>query len=98
MISDDDKKGLTDEAVSFSCYQFSSLANVDQIYSMSDIIRAAEPIVITWNKTPVTEEVALQGWGGRVWTLPEVVLSKGDSVTVVYNRNQWQRRAKIRFA
>src|ERR1700733_10737965 len=72
---------------------------------MSDIIRGAEhTIVIAWNTTPVpadepnTETKALQGWGQRVWTLPEVVLSKGDSVTTVINLGRGSRISKVRLA
>lgn len=72
---------------------------------MSDIIRGAEHvIVIALNATPApaddpnTQTKALQGWGQRVWTLPEVILSKGDSVTTVINVDQGSRISKVRLA
>jgi hypothetical protein len=72
---------------------------------MSDIIRGAEhTIVIAWNATPMaaddpnTQTKTLQIWGQRVWTLPEVILSKGDSVTTVINLDQASRIPKVRLA
>jgi hypothetical protein len=72
---------------------------------MSDIIRGAEhTIVIARNATPApaddpnTQTEALQGWGQRVWTLPEVILSKGDSVTTVINLDRGSRIPKVRLA
>ncbi|KAK4234185.1 hypothetical protein C8A03DRAFT_47424 [Achaetomium macrosporum] len=59
-----------------------ALANQDT-YSISDIIRAARHvIVVAGNVRRPWDDQALQVWGQRVWTLPEIVLSKGDSVTV----------------
>ncbi|KAK4118234.1 hypothetical protein N657DRAFT_583995 [Parathielavia appendiculata] len=58
------------------------LANEDT-YSISDIIRAAKHvIVVAGNRSRPWDNRALYVWGHRVWTLPEIVLSKGDSVTV----------------
>ena len=72
---------------------------------MSDIIRGAEHIiVIARNATsipaddPNRQTKALQGWGQRVWTLPEVILSKGDSVTTAINLGQRSRVSKVRLA
>ena len=39
-------------------------------------------IVLAGNHTRPWDDEALQVWGQRVWTLPEIVLSKGDSITV----------------
>ena len=47
---------------------------------------------------PNTQNEALQGWGKRVWTLPEVILSKGDSVTITTKLDQRERIAKVRLA
>jgi hypothetical protein len=72
---------------------------------MNDIIRGAEhTIIIARNATlvpaddPNTQTEALQGWGQRVWTLPEVILSKGDSVTTVINLDRGSRISKVRLA
>jgi hypothetical protein len=72
---------------------------------MSDIIRAAEHlIIIARNSSPIsadnlnsaeTQTKALQGWGQRVWTLPEVILSKGDYVTVATKLNQGSQISKL---
>ncbi|SPQ25612.1 d9231210-e810-41bf-9b25-17d28832bb11 [Thermothielavioides terrestris] len=52
-------------------------------YSISDIVRAAEHvIVVAGHMERPWDDGALRVWGQRVWTLPEIVLSKGDSVTV----------------
>jgi hypothetical protein len=75
---------------------------------MSDIIRAAEHlIVIAQNTAPVRandldsanlQTEALQGWGQRVWTLPEVILSKGDYVTITSRLDQSSRISKLHLA
>jgi hypothetical protein len=72
---------------------------------MSDIIRGAEHvIIIARNAKPVrandpnTQTKALQGWGKRVWTLPEVILSKGNYVTTVINLDQGSQVPKVRLA
>ncbi|AEO67483.1 uncharacterized protein THITE_118127 [Thermothielavioides terrestris NRRL 8126] len=53
-------------------------------YSISDIVRAAEHvIVVAGNIDRPWDDGALRVWGRRVWTLPEILLSKGDSVTVM---------------
>ncbi|KAK4173351.1 hypothetical protein QBC36DRAFT_58534 [Triangularia setosa] len=58
------------------------LANQDT-YSISDIIRTARHVVVVaGNLQRPWDPNALRVWGERVWTLPEVVLSKGESVTV----------------
>jgi hypothetical protein len=53
---------------------------------MSDIIRGAERTVVIAIGTGLAENTegttALQRWGQRVWTVPEVILSKGDKVTL----------------
>ncbi|GAB1315519.1 Heterokaryon incompatibility domain-containing protein (Fragment) [Madurella fahalii] len=60
------------------------LANRDT-YSISDIIRTAQHvIVVAGNARRPWDDRALYIWGQRVWTLPEIVLSKGDTVTVVH--------------
>ena len=64
---------------------------------MSDVIRGAEhTIVIAQN--PSHPGDALMGWGERVWTLPEVILSKGDSVTQVINAGRPEQVTKVRIA
>lgn len=72
---------------------------------MSDIIRGAEnTIVIVQNPSPagpeipVTQDNALMGWGERVWTLPEVILSKDSSVTLVINGETPKLVPKTRLA
>ena len=76
---------------------------------MSDVIRGGEHTIViarNANLLPVAlnnpdaneEDRVLQGWGQRVWTLPEVILSKGDSVTIVINRAKPKRIPKVIFA
>lgn len=72
---------------------------------MSDVIREAEnTIVIVRNPSPgglhiaATRNDALMGWGERVWTLPEVILSKGSSVTLVVNGRAPEQISKVRLA
>ncbi|KAH9904158.1 hypothetical protein F4778DRAFT_780839 [Xylariomycetidae sp. FL2044] len=77
------------------------------IYTISDVIRGAEQTMVlastpstsqdadfdqVWWKRHAAE--ALQGWGGRVWTLPEVLLSKGSTVTAVLVMG---RRRRVRL-
>ncbi|KAK3381194.1 hypothetical protein B0H63DRAFT_545665 [Podospora didyma] len=64
------------------------LANQDASYivpipPISDIIRAAQHVIIVAGNTGRDfDPDELRVWGQRIWTLPEVVLSRGDSVTV----------------
>ncbi|KAF8851592.1 hypothetical protein BDZ45DRAFT_707817 [Acephala macrosclerotiorum] len=89
VTDEDEKKLLTDQ----------------DVYTMSDIIRGADhSIIIAQNATPLQEgdpsmqAKALQGWGQRVWTLNEVILSKGDSVTVSTKLDQRSHISKVRLA
>ncbi|PVH70359.1 hypothetical protein DL98DRAFT_504723 [Cadophora sp. DSE1049] len=78
------------------------------VYTMSDIIRAAEHLIVIARNTaparatdlnsvnPQTE--ALRGWGRRVWTLPEAILSKGDYVTITTRLDQSSRISKLHLA
>jgi hypothetical protein len=73
---------------------------------MSDIIRAAEHLIVVAKNTVPTDDLnsanaetkALQGWGQRVWTMPEVILSKDDYVTVVTKVDQGKRISKLHLA
>jgi hypothetical protein len=72
---------------------------------MSDIIRGADhSIIIARNATPLPEDdpsmqaKALRGWGQRVWTLNEVILSKGDSVTISTKFDKRDHVSKVRLA
>jgi len=72
---------------------------------MSDIVRNAEnTIVIVRNPPPAgansaaTIDDPLMGWGERVWTLPEVILSKGNSVTLVINGGKPDQVSKVKLA
>ncbi|KAF4637689.1 hypothetical protein G7Y89_g402 [Cudoniella acicularis] len=85
----DEKKLLTDQ----------------DVYTMSDIIRGADHlIIIARNATslvaddPNTQAKVLRGWGRRVWTLNEVILSKGDSVTISTQLNKRSQISKVRLA
>jgi hypothetical protein len=64
---------------------------------MSDVIRGAEQTVIITGPVIKDRNKALRGWGQRMWTFPEVVLSKGDRVMVVTQR-QILRMPKIHLA
>jgi hypothetical protein len=63
-----------------------NMMNPFQAYTMSDIIQGAEHTVVIAISTGLAEiqqgSTALQRWGDRVWTVPEVILSKGNNVTV----------------
>jgi hypothetical protein len=79
---------------------------IDQdVYTISDIIRGADhSIIIARNATSLPEDdpsmqtKGLREWGQRVWTLNEVILSKGDSVTISTKLNQRSRISKVRLA
>ncbi|KIW99999.1 uncharacterized protein Z518_10927 [Rhinocladiella mackenziei CBS 650.93] len=77
------------------------------IYSMSDVIRGAEHTVVLARRagdemrssSAVSDtNEALREWGDRVWTLPEVLLSKGDTVTVVVDGAPPTRIRKLQLA
>ncbi|KAI1773003.1 hypothetical protein F4818DRAFT_424588 [Hypoxylon cercidicola] len=85
------------------------------VYTMSDIIRGAEHTVILSQMSLPAEDQefdsvweeryagpALRLWGCRVWTLPEVLLSRGDKVTVQFvignQLKSWKDVDKIRLA
>jgi hypothetical protein len=56
---------------------------LSQVYSISDVIRASQhTVVIAGN--PLRSAIAnpLLEWGERVWTFPEILLSRGNAVTV----------------
>ncbi|KAH7120254.1 hypothetical protein B0J13DRAFT_567684 [Dactylonectria estremocensis] len=58
----------------------------DDTYSISDVLRGAERvIIIAGNPLRPSLKDPLKEWGERVWTLPEILLAKGDSVSVYYS-------------
>jgi len=60
-----------------------------QTYSISDIIQGALCVcVIAGNPSRRRQrrDDALKAWGQRVWTLAEIVLSRGGSVMVQHPR------------
>ncbi|KAH6986909.1 hypothetical protein EDB80DRAFT_817542 [Ilyonectria destructans] len=58
----------------------------DDTYSISDVLRGAERvIIIAGNPLRPSSKDPLKEWGERVWTLPEVLLAKGDSISVYYS-------------
>lgn len=61
--------------------------------SISDIIRGAQGVVIlAGNPRRLQNDDPLKAWGLRAWTFPEVLLSKGDSITVL---NGYSRSGKL---
>lgn len=59
---------------------------------------ARHVIVLAGNPYERWDDNALKVWGDRVWTLPEIILSQGDSVTVVHSGiKAGQQRATIDF-
>lgn len=72
---------------------------------MSDIIRGAENTVVIVRappdsaaQGPAPDSESLAGWGDRVWTLPEVILSRGTHVTFVKNGKRPRDIPKVRLA
>jgi hypothetical protein len=74
---------------------------------MCDVIRGAEHTIVLarygGENLPGCSDVsnankALSEWGKRVWTLPEVLLSKGDTVTVVADGEDPARIRKLQLA
>jgi hypothetical protein len=73
---------------------------------MSDIIRGAEQTVVIAQNLEETvlrpdmsaDDQALRGWGERVWTLPEVLLSKGRTVIAVINNGKPRSIDKVQLA
>jgi hypothetical protein len=63
------------------------------------VVRAAEHvIVIAGNPEKPRGTDSLKEWGDRVWTLPEIILSKGDSVSVVLDGRPAFTIPKMDFA
>ncbi|KIW19459.1 hypothetical protein PV08_00031 [Exophiala spinifera] len=62
----------------------------DDVYRISDVIRAAHSVVIAIKPPPGkqtyyhTEEL-LKDWGTRMWTLPEALLAPKDNPIRIYN-------------
>jgi hypothetical protein len=63
------------------------------VYKISDIIRGAEHVVVlAGNPTqpnPPRYDEALKDWGRRVWTLPEILLSRGNTISTM---DPWRKR------
>ena len=65
----------------------------DDVYRISDIMRGAQALVIVVGAragdrgTPRTQEL-LKGWGKRMWTLPEALLSPEGREILVFTRGQ----------
>ncbi|KAM5347440.1 hypothetical protein ACJ41O_010445 [Fusarium nematophilum] len=74
----------------------------DDTYSISDVLRGAERvIIIAGNPLRPSSRDPLKEWGERVWTLPEILLAKGDSVCVYYSLhdgNKLESVSKSNFA
>ena len=79
---------------------------------MSDIIRGAQHTIIIAgsgrpeepadlknpNALTEVEQNTLQQWGRRVWTIPEVILARGETVTVIINGAKPRSFDKVLFA
>lgn len=74
---------------------------VRQVYSISDIVRGAEHvIIIAGNPETPSPSDSLREWGERIWTFPEVLLAKGNTISVFdlkKNRRQLESIAKAKF-
>src|SRR5450756_1264993 len=77
------------------------LFTVYQVYSISDVVRGAEHvIIIAGNPEIPSPNDSLREWGERVWTLPAVLLAKGDTISVFdrkKNRRQLESIPKAKF-
>lgn len=75
------------------------MPNIIQVYTMSDIIRYAEKVIIIsdpMNDKVRTEDDILRGWCDRAWTLPEILLSSGGKVEVLtFSEPHGPERLKI---
>lgn len=71
---------------------------------MSDVIRGAETTIVLTNTSEmlvdgaVDESTALLGWGERVWTLPEIILSSGMTAILMINGGEPHTISKVRIA
>jgi hypothetical protein len=64
---------------------------------MSDVVRGAEHVVVlAGNPDKPQEGDPLKQWGSRVWTFPEIILAKGDDISV-YDHGRLKRISKSRF-
>lgn len=78
--------------VGCSCLGNTPEEQQDNVWRISDVVRGARSMVIAvadvkGQEQPNVKTAALRQWGTRVWTLPEVLLTPGNSEIEVYNRN-----------
>lgn len=60
------------------------------IWTISDIVRRAKAVAVAVAGDPYNDEVydtALQEWGDRVWTMPELLLYTGNQDISIYKHN-----------
>jgi hypothetical protein len=59
------------------------------VFRISDIIRAAHAVVIAIKPQPGNQAASVDGllkdWGSRMWTLPEALLAPKDKPIQIYN-------------
>ncbi|KAL8937926.1 MAG: hypothetical protein Q9211_003444 [Gyalolechia sp. 1 TL-2023] len=78
--------------VGCSCLGNTKEEQQDNVWRISDVVRGARSMVIavadiSGQEQPNGNTAALRQWGTRVWTLPEVLLTPGNSEIKVYNCN-----------
>ncbi|KAG6355994.1 hypothetical protein INS49_015379 [Diaporthe citri] len=83
------KAGVAAFWVAGSCMRDENEIEND-VYRISDILRGAKKMIIAvgpskYSYDPRSTSDPLQQWGSRMWTLPEVLLSPGQEITV-YSR------------
>ncbi|KAL8916377.1 MAG: hypothetical protein Q9172_006334 [Xanthocarpia lactea] len=60
------------------------------IWTISDIVRRAKAVAVVVAEDPYNDEAydtALQEWGDRVWTMPELLLYTGNQDISIYKHN-----------
>lgn len=66
------------------------LEKEQNIWTISDIVRRAKAVAVVVAEDPYDDEVydtALQEWGDRVWTMPELLLYTGNQDISIYKHN-----------
>jgi hypothetical protein len=82
--------GVTAYWTSADCMSNNDTELEQDVYRISDVIRAAHSIAIALKQPSsttyaLTEKELLRDWGSRAWTLPEALLGPSNSPIRIYN-------------
>lgn len=58
----------------------------EDIHRICDIVRGCHSLIIALGPSPPGSDMALIEWGGRIWTLPELLLCPSDPEIAIYTQ------------